>query len=365
MTKLFTKSFSFLFLFLFFAVKIQNVRAQDVDSTLLKGLKINGYIDFYYSWDTDKDKSLRQFALFNTYRDQFKLNIAQVSFSYNSENVRGKATFQYGDIPKALYPANEQEIQEANIGMSPLKHLWIDFGYFISHIGFESLPINNFFSSYSIGSYPQPLYQSGLKIGYDFSEKLWGCLHILNGFNVLADNNKNKSFGFELTYKPSSIITFDYNSILGNEMPDEMPFKLRFYNDLVTSYSPSNKLDLILDLNYATQEKSKISDPTASANMLSFTLSGRYKITPKYYISLRGSYLNDPDGFLSGVYVNTDANLSGLKCFGFTGALEYRPIDNCYFRLESTLLVADSKLKIFYDNSNTRTEINLNTGIQF
>ena len=363
------KTFTLLFLivsihFLIFA-QFCNSYAQDDDKTLLSKLKINGYVDFYYSWDTDKNKILRQFPAFNPYRDQFKLNIAQVSFSENLEFVRGKVTIQYGDIPKILYPADEQYIQEANVGISPVKNLWIDIGYFLTHIGYESFPMNSFFSSYSMGSYVQPLYQSGVKVGYDFSDKLWGCVHILNGYNVLTDNNKNKSFGFEITYKPTSLLTFDYNSIVGNEMPNEVSAKTRFFNDLITYYSPSDKLDLILGLDFATQEKSKLSDQGASATMYSASLSARYKICTKYYISLRGEYFSDEDGFLSGLFINDEGSLSGLKSWGITGAFEYRPIENCYFRIESRFLSADSKLKIFYNNTNTRTEININTGIQF
>jgi hypothetical protein len=340
--------------------------AQEDDKTILKNLTVSGYIDAYYAWDTDKDKILRQFPAFEPYRDQFKLNIAAVSLNYSTEKIRGKATIQYGDIPKVLYPSDQQYIQEANVGFSPCKNLWFDIGYFITHIGSEGLPINNFFSSYAMGSYYEPLYQSGIKMSYDFCDKFSGSLHFINGYNLLDDNNRNKSFGLQLTYKATDKLSIVYNNIIGNEIPSsEIEFKLRFLNNLITYYSPTEKLDFILGIDFATQEKSKISDWTASASVFSIMFSGRYKITPKFFFSLRGEYFNDAEGFLSGNYIDENGKITGLNIWGITGAFEYRPVENCYVRLESRLLSADSKLKIFYDNSNTRTEVTLNSGIQF
>ena len=340
--------------------------AQEDDKTLLKNLTVSGYIDAYYAWDTDKDKNLRQFPAFEPYRDQFKLNIAQVSFNCSTEKIRGKATIQYGDIPKVLYPSDQQYIQEANVGVSPCKNLWFDIGYFITHIGPESFPMNNFFSSYAMGSYYEPLYQSGIKISYDFCDKFSGCLHILNGYNLFDDNNNHKSFGLQLTYKAADKLSFVYNNIIGDEMPTSGDnSKIRFYNNFITYFSPTDKLDFILGLDFATQEKSKLSDASASASLFSMMLSGRYKITPKFFFSLRGEYFNDAEGFLSGNFIDETGKTTGLNTWGITGAFEYRPVENYYIRLESRLLSADNKLKIFYDNSNTRTEVTLNSGIQF
>jgi hypothetical protein len=339
-------------------------RSQEND--ILNNFKIKGTVDAYYAWDTDKDKTQRQFASFEPFRDQFKLNIAQVSLSYNSETVRGKMTLHYGDIPTVNWPTNMQNIQEANIGFSPYENLWIDAGYFITFIGAEGMPINSFFSSFAMGSYYAPFYESGLKISYDFSEKFSSCLHIVNGYNILEDNNKNKSLGFELTYEPTSKISFDYNAILGNEMPSSLNNpKVRIFNDLFINYAPVEKLDFILGVDFATQEKSKITDSTASATMFSTFLSGRYKITPKFFFSVRAEYFSDADGFLSGTFIGDDNKLSGLKIWGLTGAFEYRPIENYYLRLESRFLSADSKLKIFSENSNSRTEATINMGFEF
>ena len=183
---------------------------------------------------------------------------------------------------------------------------------------------------------------------------------------MLDDNNKNKSLGFELTYKPNSKISFDYNAIIGNEINsyDNNP-KVRIFNDLYINYSPTAKLDLILGLDFAAQEKSKFNDSTATAYLYSTFLSCRYKITPKLFISARAEYFNDGQGILTGNIYTRDLIFSGLSIWGFTGALEYRPVENYYMRLESRFLNADKLLKIFNYNSNSRTEATINMGFDF
>ena len=61
---------------------------------------ISGYVDTYYSYDNDKDgNTLRQLSAIAPNRDEFRLNLAQVSLKYNDEKVRGAITVHYGDIP--------------------------------------------------------------------------------------------------------------------------------------------------------------------------------------------------------------------------------------------------------------------------
>jgi Putative beta-barrel porin-2, OmpL-like. bbp2 len=76
-------------------------------SGLPDGLSINGYIDSYISWDNDKQTSLRQFSSISPYRDEFRLNIAQISVNYEADRVKGIATIHFGDIPSVNWPTNQ------------------------------------------------------------------------------------------------------------------------------------------------------------------------------------------------------------------------------------------------------------------
>jgi hypothetical protein len=339
--------------------------SQDNDiSDFLKNFKISTYIDAYYAYDNDKDidKAPRLLDLISPYRDQVRLNIAAVSLKYNAEKVRSTFTVHYGDIPELNWkPVTKYEfVQEANIGFSPHENLWIDAGYFVTHIGAEGFPKNNVLSSFSLPVYAEPFIQSGIKVGYDFSDKFSACLHILNGYNVFEDNNKNKSVGMQLMYTHNDKLKFTYNNLIGNEMPTGIDGKTRFFNNFIVNLSPCKKIDMIASVDVCMQEKSKRLNPDETAYSYGAFLSTRYKFNDKYSATIRGEYYQDLEGILSGAI----GSYSWLKGNGLTLGFEYKPVEGAYVRLETRYLSLDKELKVFY-KGNERLEGMLNIGFEY
>ena len=344
----------------------QHNHASGIFSGLAEGLSINGYVDTYISWDNDRQNALRQFSSVSPYSSEFRLNIAQISGKYEADRVRGIATIHFGDIPEVNWPSDQRYIQEANIGFRIVKSFWIDGGYFLTHIGGEGfLPIDNFFTSLALSTYYEPFYQSGLRFSYAFSDKCSAQFHIVNGFNVFADNNKNKSFGIQFWVKPGKVFDITYNNLIGNEMPSSVEGKTRFYNNLVVKMFPAKKIDVLVSGDFCIQEKSKLGDPSASANMLSGFISVKYRALKNFSMALRGDYINDESGILTGVIPVLNEGSSGLKANGVTFAVEYNPVENSYVRLETKLTNTDKEQKIFYDNRNSKVEVNLSAGVGF
>lgn len=335
---------------------------------LPEGLTINGYADAYISWDNDESGSLRRFSSIAPYRDEFKLNLVSISARYADEKVRGNAVIHFGDIPLVNWPSDNRFIQEANVGVQPVKNLWIDAGYFLTHIGGEGIvPKNNYFTSLTLCTFAEPFFQSGVRFSYSPSEKFTGQLHILNGYNVFTDNNYNKSVGLTLDYKPGKKVEFIYNNIIGNEMPAGTPGKTRVYNNLVVKYIPSSKIEALLCADFCLQEKSKLNDTSASANMFSGFAAIRYKLHKNFSVSLRAEYFQDKDGFMLGTFSNPESGINeGLTASGGSIALEYNPVDFSYFRIESRILKPTNKIFINNDGTiDSRIEVILSSGIQF
>jgi hypothetical protein len=364
-------NFTFIVLLIFFnsSAFAQQKGANGLLGGLPEGLSINGYVDAYISYDNDKGNLLRQFSAIAPFRDEFRLNLVMASLRYEAKKIRGNLALQFGDIPKVNWPQapNEylQYIQEGNIGISPGKNYWLDAGYFLTHIGGESIiPQYNFFESLSLCTHYEPFYQSGLKFSYT-GKKFYGAVMILNGFNVFADNNKNKSFGLQLGYIPNKKMDITYNNVTGNEMPAGTPGRTRIYNNLVVKIYPAKKLDVILCGDFCTQEQSKITDSSASASMFSGFLSLRYRVAKKISVSARAEIFQDKDGILSGIFTGSNSSLTGLKASGFSLGVEYAPTDNAYFRIEGRYLTTDSNQKIFFESKDSRVEAILSGGIEF
>ena len=335
---------------------------------LPEGVTLNGYLDGYYNYNNDFNSALSKFSLLSPYRDEFRVNIAMLKLAYASDIVRGTLTVQYGDIPGVGWPSNMQYLQEANIGFRPFKNFWVDMGYFLTHIGAEGVkPKDNFFSTYSLCAFNEPTYQSGIRLSYNL-EKLTVQLHLLNGYNVLADNNKNKSVGITLDYNPFSNIELVYNNIIGNEMPVSSGIyipKTRFYNNFIVKLFPSKRTDVLLCFDFCSQEKSKLKDPGSAALMYSGFVAFRYRLGKKISAMLRAETFNDPDAILSNAFTDGNGDLTGLKANGISFGVEYDPMQRLYIRLESRFLETSKGQNIFNNNRNSRLESVFSTGIEF
>jgi hypothetical protein len=161
------------------------------------------------------------------------------------------------------------------------------------------------------------------------------------------------------------VFDITYNNLIGNEMPSGVEGRTRYYNNLVVKMFPAKKIDVIASGDFCIQEKSKLGDPNSSANMLSGFISVRYRALKNFSMALRGDYINDESGILTGVITVGNVALSGLKANGVTFAVEYNPMENSYVRLESKLMNTDKDQKIFKDDRNSKVEVNLSAGVGF
>jgi hypothetical protein len=356
--------YTILIIFIILANQKLSISQEKELSDILQNFKLGVYADAYYAYDNDKNifQDQRLLDYISPYRDQVRLNIAAISLKYNEEKIRSTLTLHYGDIPDVNWKSATKfdMIQEANIGFSPYKNLWIDAGYFVTHVGAEGFPNENYLSSFSLPAYVEPYLQSGIKVGYDLSDKFSACLHLINGYNLFEDNNKNKSIGIQMSYSPCEHMNLSYNNIIGNEMPGGTDGKLLVFNNFIFNISPHKKIDVLASFDLGIQEKSNRTDTTTSAYTYGGFLSVRYKFHPKISTTIRGEYFQDLDGILSG----NIGPYNWLKGNGFTIGCEYRPIENAYIKLEGRYLRLDNEIKAFY-KGNERVEGMLNIGFEY
>ncbi|MBS1153100.1 MAG: hypothetical protein H6Q89_4798, partial [Myxococcaceae bacterium] len=92
-------------------------------------------------------------------------------------------------------------VQQASVSATvPFKRgLLLEGGIYPSHIGFESLASQsnwNYTRSW-VGEF-SPYYQAGVKAAYGFTDQLSAQLHLLNGWQTIADNNHSLAAGTQL-----------------------------------------------------------------------------------------------------------------------------------------------------------------------
>jgi hypothetical protein len=341
------------------------------DSIPKPSLSFSFYGDAYIAYYSDSlpVNDYQKFPSIAPRSNQFGLDVASISARYTSNRARGFVTLQYGDVPRSTWSPTFNMVQEANFGVRVCKKLWVDAGFFRTHVGTEGLfPKENITSSVAVPTFFEPYYEAGLKLNYAATEKLALNLFILNGYNVFEDNNKKKSLGLLATYAFNDHLSVGYSNYIGDDGPDNDSVSHgMLFNNVFLNFE-KNKIKIVTGADFCVHAHSSINAPNGSANMFSGLFSVRYLVTKKLDCYGRLEFFDDADGFLSGVMTDKNNHLTGLKLWGATLGLEYKPTLNSYVRFEGRDLMADDAQEIFYHDgayTNSRLEVLLNFGVWF
>lgn len=326
---------------------------RSIDSLLHPELHIGGYVSTYYAY-YDDDIETNNFVQFPTLAPrnrQFSLNMALLSFDYSSANIRSTIALHYGDIPESSWPAVFNLIQEAHAGFRVYKKLWLDAGFFKTHIGLGSFqPRENITSSMSIPDFYDPYYLSGAKLTYYLSDKLSLQACIFNGYNEYIDNNRNKALDFTLGYNPNKHWSMTYNFLTCDETPEPINVKhQRYYQNFYITYQKS-KWTLGMDVNFGLQQNSLKKDSTKMASMYAATLVGKFAFTDQLAVYSRGETFSDPNDILTGILDIGDF------IHGITSGFEFKPYKNMSISTEWRILQSDKR--IFYHSGNFHNQRN-------
>jgi hypothetical protein len=347
-----------------------NILSFAQDSTSHSSLSFSGYVDAYAAYYTDSlgINNYQKFPSVSPRSNQFGLNVAMLTAKYSADKVRGIVTLHYGDIPRSTWSGNYNFIQEANVGVRLHKKIWLDAGFFRTHVGTEGLfPKENITSSVSVCTYMEPYYEAGFKLNYSPSDKLSINLFLLNGYNIYEDNNTKKSVGALITYVFNDNFNIGYSDYVGDDSQQtDSITHMRIYHNLFFNYQ-IKKIKIQVGGDYGMQENSDTTGKK-SASMYSGVASVKYQCTSKFAFYSRGELFNDPQGFMSGVFINDKNVQTGLKLWGVTAGVEYKPTDNSYIRLEGRQLQTDDDQHIFrweHKNMNKRMEAMIHMGVSF
>ncbi len=334
-------------------------------------LSFSGYIDTYYGFYTDTVGAggFVKFPTVSARNNQFGLNMIQFSTKYESNDFHGTATVFIGDVSESAWSPTLKYVQEANVGFRVFKKLWLDAGYFRTHIGLESIqPRENMALSIATTTYFEPYFMSGAKLTWIQSPKWSFQLNAFNGFNSFVENNANKALGASISYAPNDKFSSTFSSLVCDESPDgfNRP-QTRLYNNWIGIYKTTH-WTVGYELNYGFQTNSQLTDSSKTAQFFSTLLAAKYRLDTKWASYTRFELFEDGSEVLTGPIENANHQLVGLDITGFTLGMEYKPIPNSYFRLEGRVLSTKANEDIFYYNSvsrNQRLEVLFGLGVWF
>jgi hypothetical protein len=332
-------------------------------------LKISSYVDTYFSaLDTKSAQQDFQPFLSTGARDNsFGINIAQAAINYENDFLRSEVIFHMGDIPSATWSNDFPALQAANVGLKLKDNLWLDAGFFSTHLGTESfLPKNNMLSSITVLTFHEPFYQAGAKLSWDATDSWYAELLLLNGYHSFVDNNDAKSIGVLLSKTLSDNTSVTYTNLYGKENDPGTPAQTRFYQNVYLNHQINENISLVAGVDVGVQSNSDLNNADKPAMIYGGLITVRYQFDPKWSITGRGELMKDEDGFISGVIVDANGRQRGLEIAGFTLGSEYRPNETAYLRTEFRYVKTPYELKVFFDGAptNARLEFLVTLGIE-
>lgn len=344
---------------------------REVLDSAMGTLIIHGYVGSYYALYSDSIKAGRyqQFPTEAPTGNTIGLDIAQIGMRYVSERTHANLTLHTGDIPASCWSSKFNFIQEANAGFRIAKRLWLDMGFFRTHIGLESIqPRENITSSIAITSYFEPYFMSGAKLTYKANEKLYIQANVFNSFNTFIETNDRKAIGISTLYEPTEYLSITFNSLLNDNHPiDSNQTLTRIYNNFYLVWR-KERWTIGCEANLGLEEAKKNVGTHGWKGMCSSLLAAKYSFGHGFSGYGRLDYFSDPHEILTGPVYNDFHKLIGLQVASYTAGMEWKPSAVSYVRIESRWVQTAAHQPIFYLDqipNRNRYEGSLTMGVWF
>ena len=299
-----------------------------------KGLTFSGLLDLYYSFNfnhPDQPQPLvsststtfpgnNNIRYYDIFHNQAVVNLAELTIKKTTDEVNFLLDLDFGetaDINTIVISGSGTSIDEMtkHIGQAYMTYspkavpgLVIDAGKMATHVGLEYIKAkdNWQYSRSTMFGYGGPFWHTGLHVAYDWiPTKLNTSLYIYNGWNSMTDNNSAKTLGAQLKWTPTDSSSFIYNVITGpeqnrniknNKTVHEFNFVYAFHPDLLIAF------DTLYgeEENVTVTNSSGISSNADKAVWSGQSLSLKWKMTDKLFLSPRVEFYNDRQGYTLG-----------------------------------------------------------------
>jgi Putative beta-barrel porin-2, OmpL-like. bbp2 len=320
----------------FCRAQILNTATMDtLETTVLGNIAVGGMVDTYFGYQLNEpfSETVDYFVSSNRH-NEFNINLAYIDVRYRSNVLRARFAPGFGTYMNSNYanePGTLKNIVEANVGVAlwKKKKIWVDVGVFGSPYTNESA-ISKDHLMYTRSFAPEnvPYYLAGIKASVALHQKVNLYLYVMNGWQVITDNNSGKSIGTQVEIRPNKNLLLNWNTYIGDERNQQRPeFRTRYFSDFYLIGKVNDKIDVTSCFYIGAQKRLGFADGV----WWQVNAIGRYHFTSKISLSGRLEYFHDPSNiFQSNVVAPLEFNVgSGGLC------LNVNVTDRALFRVEA------------------------------
>ena len=313
-----------------------------------------GFVDTYVAWDQGRPFVRdRAFTTQAARHAEFNINLAYIDAILDGDRVRGRLALQAGTSVRAKYATEvsagadsgaliSRHIQEAVVGVRLGTGFWMDAGVFLGHVGSESwISRDNQMYTRSLIKDFSPYYESGVKFTYEWTPSVTLTGVVVNGWQNIGENNADKSIGGRLDWTLSPRISLAYYNLIGNEQPDTLPARMRFYNG-VTARFALRELTLVATVDGGRQDT--VGTPHS---WWGGSFTARLQTTQRTTAAVRVEAFEDEHQ----VAIRTGQPTVPFRGWGASAGVDFEPEDGVAFRTEFRMLRARDN--IFIDSGSS------------
>jgi putative OmpL-like beta-barrel porin-2 len=273
-------------------------------------LAVNAFVSTAYEYNGNRPKNgANSYRVFDFNDNSFNLDVAElvVQIAASKPNDAGfRVDFDAGNSIPQITKTQDQTAAQFDLKqafasyIAPLgSGLRFDVGKFVTHLGYEVIEgydgYNDNYSRSILFGYAIPFTHTGVKASYAFSSKVAGMVEVVNGWDLLRDNNRSKSVGAQLALTPVAPLSVLLNWIGGPELPNDNHTRRNVF-DVVAIFKPTSTLTLGLNGDYGKENGTSLVNPGSDATWKGFAGYATYALTSKFSVAFRGETFHDEDG---------------------------------------------------------------------
>jgi hypothetical protein len=309
-----------------------NTAPQEQAKGFWESTEIGGLLDVYYDYYSTQPSGDAQYRNFDTKHNQFNLSMAEIwiakaptSDSRAGLKLRGTVG-SAANLINAYEPGGADFLKNLEEGyvsyLAPVgKGLQVDFGKFTTPIGAEVIEAkdNWNYSRSLLFALAIPYYHTGLRLSYSPNGKVTVLGTVVNGWNNFNENNSGKTYGAQVSVKPSGALTIVQNYMTGPEQPSNTN-DWRQLSDTIVTFTASPSLSVMANYDYGHDTVGGI-----GGHWQGIAGYARFQANKVIAIAPRFEWYDDHAGFTTGA-------VQTLKEATIT--LEAKALDSLLCRLE-------------------------------
>jgi hypothetical protein len=303
-----------LFIGAMFAVPVLSQQTEQAPkkATWYEAVQVNGFISTSYTYNFNAPETGgNRFHIFDIAPNTISLDVAELSLKIDNQKVN-EAGFRIDISAGTSQPAVTKSVGWSNTDIDlhqaylsyilPFgKGLRFEVGKFVTPMGYEVIDgydgyNDNFSRSVTFG-FAGPFTHTGIRAGYPILDNLTATLYVVNGWDIMVENNNSKTVGLSLAgsllEKLNTALWLCYGPELSGDNKDN-----RLCVDFIASYGLSDKLSTAIEFTTASGDTLT---GGSSASWMGFVHYLRYNnAMGDLNLCFRWEYFSDNDGYKLG-----------------------------------------------------------------